>query len=90
MPRADQQDEMPLPSESYIPWWSIRPCAAGDSLCRERDPVAIGLCYLLSLLLQLALRMLERLHVPRIYCRGLVDLDGWLTAGFLLCGPGSS
>src|SRR5579863_1600515 len=34
-----------LGSESRIPWRSLRPCAAGGSLCRARDRVAIGLCH---------------------------------------------
>ena len=32
-------------SENHISWWSIRPCAAGGSLCRARDHVAICLRY---------------------------------------------
>src|SRR6185437_510769 len=34
-----------LRSESHIPRRSLRPCAAGVSLCRERYRVAVGLCY---------------------------------------------
>src|SRR5579863_3137273 len=51
-----------LGSESRIPWRSLRPCAAGGSLCRARDRVAI----VLKLLLQPALRLLERWHIPRL------------------------
>jgi hypothetical protein len=32
-------------SESHIPWWSIRPCVAGDSRCRERfRPLVVDGC----------------------------------------------
>src|SRR5208282_2587495 len=33
-----------LRSKSHIPWWFIRPCGAGRSLCRERNRVTIDLC----------------------------------------------
>jgi len=31
--------------ESHIPWWSVRPCAAGGSVHGARNYIAICLCY---------------------------------------------
>jgi hypothetical protein len=38
---ARRLDQLMFPGVLVFPF----PCAAGDSLCRERDRVAVGLCY---------------------------------------------
>ena len=53
--------------ESHIPWWPLRSCDAGDSRCRaEKIVLPLVFAVVLKLLLQPALRVLERLRHPAI------------------------
>ena len=76
MPPAEEPEEMPLPSDPKVIFLGglFYPCAAGDSLCRERDRVAIVFAIILELLQQPAMRILERLQVPRILAALLLIL----------------
>ena len=42
--RKSQRKCLCLRSENHIPGWSILPCAADDSLCREGGRIAVDLC----------------------------------------------
>ena len=86
-------DASTLRSESDIPRRSFRSCAAGYSYVAAEIVLPLVLAVILKLLLQPAMRILERWHVPRMLAALLLILAVFGTIvglGTAIAGPAST